>query len=89
MKVERTLNLALKIPYSAIFRLDLKKTVVILSFSTFNLSKCNISCKKTYLNVGPKLFYLGIFGLELVKATGLCFFTSAPLIFFKQNFVQK
>ena len=46
-----------------------------LNFSTFNLSKCNISCKKkTFLNVGPKLFYLGIFGLELEKATVLWFF---------------
>ena len=30
-----------------------------LDFNTFNLSKCNISCKNTFLNVGPKLFYLG------------------------------
>ena len=41
------------------------------------------------LNVEPKLSYLGIFWLELEKATALCFFKSAPSNFFKQNFVQK
>ena len=33
--------------------------------------------------------YLGIFWLELEKATALCFFKLAPSNFFKQNFVQK
>ena len=45
-KVERTLNFALKIPYLAIFRLELENTIVMLDFSTFNLSKYNISYKK-------------------------------------------
>ena len=56
-----------------------------LDFSTFNLSKCRISCKKkkTFLNVGPKLSYLGIFGLELKNATVLSYFPSAPSIFSK------
>ena len=57
MSVERTF--ALKIPYLAIFRLELEKIIAMLDFSTFNLSKCNISCKKTLLNVGPRLSYLG------------------------------
>ena len=34
-------------------------------------------------------YYLGIFGLELEKATVLWYFTSATQIFFKQSFVQK
>ena len=90
MSVKRTLHFALKIPYLAIFRLKLEKTIVMLNFSTFNLSKRNISCKKkTFLNVGPKLFYLGTFGLELEKVTVLWFFTSVSSNFFKQNFVQK
>ena len=45
--------------------------------------------QKNFLNIGPKLFYLGILGLELEKATVLWFFISAPPNFFKQNFVQK
>ena len=47
MKEERTLNLALKIPYVAIFRLELEKAIFMLTFSTFNLSKCKkkINCR--------------------------------------------
>ena len=48
-----------------------------------------ISCKKTFLNVGPKLFYLGIFGLELEKATVLWIFYISTLTFSIQNFVKK
>ena len=33
--------------------------------------------KKTFLNVGLKLLYLGIFGQELKKATALWYFISA------------
>ena len=69
MQVKRTLNFALKRPYLVIFRLELEKTIVLLDFSTINLSNCNISCKKNKkkkkLNVGLNLFYLGIFELEL------------------------
>ena len=71
----------MKIPYLAIFRLELEKTIVMLDFSTFNLSKCNISCKKLFYNflkTFSKLSYLGIFGLELEKATVRWYFTSAP-----------
>ena len=44
-----------------------------LNLRTFNLLKCNISCKNTFLNVGTKLFYLDIFGLELEKVIALWF----------------
>ena len=45
-----------------------------LDFSTFNLLKCNISSKKkTFLNVGPKVFYSDIFGLKLEDATNALF----------------
>ena len=71
MEVERTLNFALKIPYLAIFWLEVEKTIVMVDFTTFNLSKCNISCKENFLNSGPNLSYLGISGLELEKTTVL------------------
>ena len=45
--------------------------------------------QKTFLNVGPKLFYLGIFGLELEKATVLWFFYISTLKFFQTKFCQK
>ena len=84
MQVKRTLNFELKRPYLAIFRLELGKTIVLLDFSTVNLSKCNISCKKKKkkkLNVGLNLFYLGIFELELK------FWTKIVLIrYFGQEF---
>ena len=81
MQVKRTLNFALKRPYLAIFRLELEKTIFLLYFSTVNLSKCNISCKKKKLNVGLNLFYLGIFELELK------FWTKIVLIgYFGQEF---
>ena len=46
--------------------LELEKAIVMLDFSTLNLSKCNISCKKTFLNVvnvyfGLKLQYIYIY----------------------------
>ena len=65
----------------------MKKTIVMLdSVGTFSLSKCTICCKKkTFLNVGPKLSYLGIFGLELEKATVLWYFTSVPSNFSKRK----
>ena len=65
MYMERALNFALKIPYLAIFRLELENNIVMLDFTTFNLSKCNVSCKKKiFLNLGPNFF-----GLELEKTT--------------------
>ena len=46
----RTLNFALKLRYLTIFWLELEKTILMLDFITFNLSKCNISYKKTFLS---------------------------------------
>ena len=45
--------------------------------------------KKTFSNVGPKLSYLGIFGLELEKATVLWYFTSLPSNFSKYKISPK
>ena len=45
--------------------------------------------EKSFLNVGPKLFYLGIFGLELEKATVLWFFYISTLKFFQEKFCSK
>ena len=42
--------------------------------------------KKTFLNAGPKLFYLGTFELELEKATVLWFFYISTLKFFQTKF---
>ena len=60
--MEKTLNFALKMPYLAIFRLELEKTIVMLDFTTFNLSKCIFLAKKIFLNLG-----LNFLGLELEK----------------------
>ena len=45
--------------------------------------------KKTFLNVGPKLFYLGIFGLKLEKPTVLWIFYISTLKFFRTKFCPK
>ena len=45
--------------------------------------------KKTFLNAGPKLFYLGTFGLELEKATVLWFFYISNLKIFQTKFCSK
>ena len=42
-----------------------------------------------FLNIGQKLFYLGIFGLELEKATVLWFFYISTLKFFQTKFFPK
>ena len=89
MQVERTSNFALKIPYLLIFKLKLEKTIALLDFNTFSLSKCITSCKKNLLKEGPKLSYLGIFGLELEKATALWYFTSTPSNFSKHKISTK
>ena len=44
--------------------------------------------EKKLLNVGPKLSYLGIFGLALEEAT-VVFYISTLNFFQTQNFVQK
>ena len=48
----------MKIPYLAIFRLELEKTIVMLNFTTFN-----------FLKLGINLSYLAISGLEFEKST--------------------
>ena len=58
-----------------------------LNFSTFNLSKYNISSRKK--TEGPKLFSLDIFGLELEKATVLWFFYISTYKFFQIKFCPK
>ena len=74
-------------PYWATFRLELVKTIVMLDFKTFNVSKCNISCKKKcFLNVGLKLFYLAIFALEIEEATVLWLFYISILKSFQTKF---
>ena len=45
--------------------------------------------KKTFLNVGLKLFYLGIFVLELEKATELWFFYISTVNFFQTKLCPK
>ena len=76
-------------PHLANFRLERQKTIVMLDLSTFNLSKWNISCKKSFLNVGQKLSYLGNFRHELEKAIVLWYFTSAPSNFSKHKISSK
>ena len=46
MLAERTSNSARRLPYWAIFGLKREKTIVMLDFNRFNLSKCNISSEK-------------------------------------------
>ena len=72
MSVERILNFALKRTHLTIFGLELEKTIFPLDFRTFNLSKCNISCKQ---NIFKCRMNLGIFGLEFEKATVVWYFT--------------
>ena len=45
--------------------------------------------KKTFLNVGPKLSFLGIFELEPDKATVLRYFTLAPPNFSRHKISTK
>ena len=42
--------------------------------------------KKNFLNVGPKLFYLSIFGLELEKAAVLLFFYNSTIKCFQTKY---
>ena len=56
-----------------------------LDLSTFNLSKCNICCKKTR----PKLYHLSIFGLQLEKATVCGILHQHPQIFSNTKFRPK
>ena len=68
---------------------NLKK---LLSYLTSAPSICQnliFLAKKKIFNVGPKLFYLGIFGAELKKATVLWFFYINNLKFFPTKFWSK
>ena len=44
-----------------IFRLELEKAIVMLDFSTFNLPKCNISCKNNFFECKTKIVLFGYF----------------------------
>ena len=61
MLLERASTFALKIPYVATFRQMFEKAIVRLDFSTFNLSKCNISCKKYFFKCRNKIVSFGYF----------------------------
>ena len=65
------MKIPLKIPYLAIFRLDLEKTIVMLDFTTFNLSKCNISYKNNFLKFRTKFVLFGYFWAGTQKTTVL------------------
>ena len=57
---------------------NLKKLLSCLTEASLVCQNEIFVAKKRFLNVGPKLSHLGIFGLELEKATVLWYFTSAP-----------
>ena len=52
-----------------------------MAYCKLNLSKCNISGKKSFLNVGTKLFYFGIFGLNSKKLLDCGILQKPPQIF--------
>ena len=82
MWVERTLNVALKIPW-LFLGWNLTKLLLCLTSALSICQNVIFLGKKALLNVGPKLSYLGIFGLELEKTTVLWYFTLAPSNFSK------
>ena len=51
----------------AIFRLEYEKTVAMLDFTTFNLSKCNISCNKNFFKFRIKFVLFGCFWTGIRK----------------------
>ena len=59
---------------------------VCMAYCKLNLSKCNISGKKSFLNVGPKLFYFGIFGLKSKKLLCCGILQKPPQIFRNTKF---
>ena len=90
MLEKKTLNFALKIPYLAIFRLELGKTIVMLDFTTFSLLKCNISFKKDFFKFRTKFVLFGCFWAGTRKNYCTVIFYISTLKFFQtQNFVQK
>ena len=89
--LERTLDFALKIPYLAIFWLEIEKAIVMLDFSTFNLLKGKVSCKKKdFLKYKTKIVLFGYFLAGTRKSyCAVAFSHQQPQFFYKKNFVQK
>ena len=59
------LSLAPEMPYSGILGYNFEKIELYLKSVPSNLSYCKVWCKnKKSLNLGPKILYLYIFGLE-------------------------
>ena len=70
-----------------IFRLEFEKTIVMLKFSTFNLSKCNISFKKKiFFKCWTKVVLFGYFWAGTRKSY---FFYISTLKFFQTKFCPK
>ena len=70
-----------------IFRLELEKTIVMLKFSTFNLSKCNISFKKKiFFKCWTKVVLFGYFWAGTRKSY---LFYISTLKFFQTKFCPK
>ena len=75
--------------YLTIFRLELAKPIVMLHFTTSNLSKCSISCKKNFFKFRTKFFLFGNFWTRTRKNYTLRYFTSAPSNFPKHKISSK
>ena len=76
------------IPYLRTFRQGCQKTIVIIEISTrSDLSKCKVSSLRKTIKFGPKLPYLGIFGLEFEKAIFMFEITTLEFVKF-QSFIQ-
>ena len=72
-------------PCFGIFRPELEKTVLIFEISTFQLVKMqSFMLKGKKINLGPKLPYWGIFGMELEKSV---IFEMSTLKFIKHEFL--
>ena len=62
------INLAQKVPYFDIFWRKFENDIVIFEISVFESAKLSICVKKQKsLNLGPKMIYLSVFGLELKR----------------------
>ena len=74
----------------AIFRLELEKTIVTLDFSIFNLSKCNISCKKKKIRCRIKNCFIWVFLVWKSKKQLYCgILNQQPQIFANTKFRSK
>ena len=70
----------------AIFRLELEKAIVMLDFSTFNLPKCNISCKNNFFECKTKIVLFGYFWTGTRKSYYIVVFLHHTLKFFQTKF---